>query len=271
MAEPLAVSRPPRTAPSHLHVIRSITRRELGIAARRWLVRLLFFFSLVPPVVFGIILVVRVMAKQAVGMDLGWDPVLRFLMVQAQPVTLLALGLGTPLVARDRSEDVLYLYATRPVLPWHYTAGKMLAVALPSFLLLVVPGILIAVLRQGVLGAEVTAGQSLLLVAKVVLAALFIAVGFAGVSVGPSAVTKRARWALLIAAVFFIVPDSIMTAVRGSDALALGPAAAGRDFLRALFGDLAASRAWLGALVLTVYGLLGVTATQRAVRREMIP
>jgi ABC-type transport system involved in multi-copper enzyme maturation permease subunit len=257
-------------APSPWHVMRAIARRELGIALRRKLVRLLFLGSVGPPLVFGIVLVVRLLAEKAMGADLGWDPVLRFLQVQSFPVALLALGLGTPLVALDRSEDVLYLYAVRPVSPWHYAVGKMLAVAFPSLFLLLIPGILIAMLRQGLM-PDVATGDSLLLVGKVALAALFLAVAYAGVSVGPSAATKRARWALLIAISFFWIPDAAAQLVWRGNAYALGPGNAAEDLLSALFGDAEALRGWLSALVLGVYAVAGAWITMFKVRKEMTP
>ena len=88
-------------APSAWHVIRAIALRELGIARRRRIVKFLFLASLVPPFVFGMILVGRVVIHQT-GMDMGWDPVLYFLMTQALPVALLALGLGTPAYPTSR-------------------------------------------------------------------------------------------------------------------------------------------------------------------------
>ena len=224
-----------------------------------------------PPLVMGIILVVRVMAKKAVGVDLGWDPVLRMLMIQAMPVFLLALGLGTPLVARDRAEDVLYLYAVRPVLPWHYTWGKLLAVAIPAFLLMFAPGVLIAVLRQGVMGNQVGTGESVMLVLKVGLAAIFIAMGYAGVSVGPSAATRRSRWALLIALAIFVVPDAVLGGVWKDEAYGVGPGNAAVELLRSLFGDRDVLRGLVSAGCLTAYAALGTLVTLRAVRREMIP
>ncbi len=266
-----AAPRAAAKAPSHVHVIRSIARREVGIASRGRMVRLFFLGSLLPPLVMGIILVVRVMAKKAVGVDLGWDPVLRMLMIQAMPVFLLSLGLGTPLVARDRAEDVLYLYAVRPVLPWHYTWGKMLAVVIPAFLLLFLPGVLLAVLRQGVMGDKIGTDESILLVLKVGLAASFIAMGYAGVSVGASAATRRARWALLIAFAVFVVPDAIVEGIWQEDAYGAGPANAAVELLRALFGEREPVRGLVGAAVLAVYGALGILVTLRGVRREMIP
>jgi ABC-type transport system involved in multi-copper enzyme maturation permease subunit len=250
--------------------MRSIARRELGIAMRRKLVRLLFLGSVGPPIVFGIILVVRLLAEKAGGIDLGWDPVLEFLKWQAFPVALLALGLGTPLVAVDRSEDVLYLYAVRPVSPWHYAVGKMLAVAFPSLLLLLLPGALIALFRQGLM-PDVHTGESLLLVGKVALAAVFLAAAYAGVSVGPSAATKRARWALLIAIGFFVIPDSAAQIIWRQDAYAVGPGNAAEDLLSALFEDAEALRGWLGALVLSAYAVAGAWVTVFMVRKEMTP
>lgn len=257
-------------APSPWHVMRAIARRELGIALRRKLVRLLFLGSVGPPVVFAIILVVRILAEKVGGVDLGWDPVLEFLRWQAFPVALLALGLGTPIVAVDRSEDVLYLYAVRPVSPWHYAVGKMLAVAFPSLLLLMLPGVLIALFRQGLM-TDVSTGESLLMVGKVTVAAVFLAAAYAGVSVGPSAATKRARWALLIAIGFFWIPDAVAQIIWRHDAYALGPGNAAEELLSALFKDRSAIRGWLSVLVLCVYAVTGAWVTMVRVRKEMTP
>ena len=230
----------------------------------------MFLASVVPPFIFGMILVGRVVINQT-GMDMGWDPVLYFMMTQALPVALLALGLGTPLVARDRAEDVLYLYAVRPVSPWYYAGGKMMAVAVPALLLLFIPGVLIAGLRLGLLPDVVTPGESLLLVGKVLIAAIMIALGYAGVSVGPSAATQRARWALLIAAGFFIIPDTVVQIIWGSDAYSLGPGNAAADLLNSLFKGEEALRGMLGALVLSLYCVVGALVTIKRVQREMIP
>ena len=153
-------------APTSWQVISAIARREIMLALRRRLVKLLFLVNLIPPLVMAVILVVNMMIRQSGLGDLGWDPLLRMLEIQAGPVLLLALGIGTPLVARDRREDVLFLYATRPVTPWSYTLGKMIAVAVPALALLIIPGILIAILRQGLI-EEFHLLDSIALVAKV--------------------------------------------------------------------------------------------------------
>lgn len=259
-------------APSSWTVIRAIARRELGIAWRRKLVRLLFLVSAGPPVVFAVIVVVSLMAKEASGFDLGWDPVFWFLQLQLAPVVLLSLGLGTPLVARDRSEDVLYLYAVRPVNPSHYSLGKALAVALPALFLLLIPGILIAIFRQGLMTDAVGTGESMILVGKVALAALLSAVAFAGITVGCSAATKRARWALLIAFGVFQLPDvAAFIATRGAG-YAAGPWTAAKHLLEIMFegsGGFAAGLA--SALILLTYATAGVIVTALRVRKEMTP
>jgi hypothetical protein len=196
---------------------------------------------------------------------------LRFLQVQVAPVLLLSLGLGTPLVARDRAEDVLYLYAVRPVAPWHYALGKMLAVAGPAIALLLIPGILIAVMRQGLLSEQVGLLDSGLLVGKVGLAALFLGVAYAGASVGPSAAVKRARWALLLALALFTVPDSLLELTPLDNPMAVGPAKASASLLSVLFEGGAVTTGFLCALVLTFYGAMGALVTVLRVRTEMRP
>lgn len=256
-------------APPAGTVLRAIAGREIRIAARRRLVKLLFLFSILPPIVFTIILVVRIMAEQATGAHLDWDPLLRFLQFQALPVALLALGLGTPSVARDRAEDVLFLYATRPVLPWQYALGKLLAVAVPAVALMLLPGILIALLRLGVAG-DLDAFGAATMIAKLTIVSVLLAWGYAGVTVGSSAATKRARWALLIALAFFVVPDGVAELFWRHGRIAFGPGSAVDGLLETFFDENGRSGLW-GILVLTVYGTAGLFLTTVRVRREMIP
>jgi len=242
----------------------------LGIAWRRKIVKLLFFISLLPPLGMGIALVIRVMTRETMGVDLGWDPVLWLLRVQTGPVILLALGLGTPSVARDRSEEVLYLYAVRPVTPWTYTLGKMVAVALPTALLLLVPAILIAILRQGILGDSVTTMDSLLLVGKAAVASVFLAIGFTGVTVGPSAATRRARWALLIAVIIYSFPEPFKIFM-GFNAFSITPKFTSYELLQALFEGKHVMLGVSGAAMLLLYGVLGGWLTRSTVAKEMQP
>lgn len=252
-------------------MVAAIARREIAIASRSKLVRILFLFSILPAIVMGVVLVVRVLVREAAGMDLGWDPVFRVLQFQAVPVGLLALGLGTPSVARDRSEDVLYLYAVRPVLPWHYALGKMMAVAVPCLFLLFLPGLLIAVLRQGILGNEVGTTDSAWLMGKVLVVASFMSIGFSGLTVGSSAIVKRARWALLVTIGCLVVTAGIGGLIWGFDNNAMAADDAVERLLEALFEGGRDGLGVASVVSLTLYGLFGFLITMFRVRTEMTP
>ncbi|MBU1699683.1 MAG: ABC transporter permease subunit [Candidatus Eisenbacteria bacterium] len=259
-------------APSSFQVVRAIAQREFNIGLRSKLIKLLFLASTLPPLVLTIILIVRTIAKQSTGFDLGWDPMLWFLRFQTLPIALLALRLGTPSVARDRAEEVLFLYATRPVHPWHYALGKMLAVAIPAAALLLFPGILIGIFRLGIT-ADYTTAQALVLIAKLFVASLVLAWCFAGVSVGPSAAVRRTRWAFLIALGCYLLPDALSDILSLNNQIALGPADGIRLLLEHLFngGRHAVLYTMANAGVLAAWGSLGMLAAALRVRQEMIP
>jgi ABC-type transport system involved in multi-copper enzyme maturation permease subunit len=257
-----------RAVPGLLDVVSAIAGRELRLASQRRLVRALGVLSLLPLVVFALVLVIGVATEATFGSHLSWDPVARFLSVQSFPVALLALGLGTPIVAQDRAEDVLFLYATRPVRPSHYALGKLLAVALPCTALLLVPGILMAGLRLGIL-ARVGPVDTALVVGKVVAASLVIGWGYAGLTVAASALTHRARWALWLALGVLLLPDAIASAWRLD--VAIGPTKAVSAVLAALFdGGSAGAGVW-GATLLLLVGLGGTGILLWRARREMTP
>jgi ABC-type transport system involved in multi-copper enzyme maturation permease subunit len=255
--------------PGTTQVIAVIARREVTMALRRRLVKLLFIGNLIPPLAMAVVLIVTTIIRGAGVEGLEWDPLVRLLQIQAGPVLLLALGIGTPLVARDRGEDVLFLYATRPVSPWSYTIGKMLAVAVPAVALLVLPGVLMAVLRAGLM-SDFGVIESLVLVGKVAGAGVLLGCGYAGVSVGPSAATKKTRWALLLAFLCFLIPSLISELVLNSE-YALDPGNACDDVIAALFNDQSAIRGLVGGAALLGWGALGALVTAARVRREMIP
>ena len=256
-------------APTTVQVIAAIARREIMMAMRRRLVKLLFLGNLIPPIVMAVILVVNMIAK-GLGADLEWDPLAKLLDIQTAPVLFLALAIGTPLVARDRSEDVLFLYATRPVTPWSYTIGKMLAVALPSVALLLIPGILIAILRAGLI-AEFGIVESLDLVVRIALVAVLVAWGYAGVTVGPSAAAKKTRWALLLAFGCFVIPASLAEIIWRGPSYALDPGTACEDLIATLFDGYGVGYGIVGAITLIIWGTLGALITSARVRKEMIP
>jgi hypothetical protein len=155
------------------------------------------------------------------------------------------------------------------VLPWHYALGKMLGVAAPATILMLLPGVLIALLRMGVTG-QITGGEALIMILKLTIASLALGWAFAGISVGPSALTKRGRWALLIALSLFIVPDAVAELAWGYDALPLGPKTAIDELLVMLFEQVSLFGI-IGLIVLLAYGSLGMAATALRVKREMIP
>ena len=257
-----------RPVPDLGDVVGAIVERELRLASKRRLVRSLFVLSLVPLVVFALVLVIGVAGEATFGAKLDWDPVAKFLGVQAFPVAMLALGLGTPIVALDRAEDVMFLYATRPVRPLHYALGKLLAVALPCTALLLVPGVIMAGLRLGIL-AQVGLGDSLAVVGKVALASLAIGFGYAGLVVAASALTHRARWSLLLALAVLLVPDAVAGILRIQ--LATGPTKAVSAVIEALFaGGDGAAGLW-GASLLVLCGLCGSGILLWRARREMTP
>lgn len=259
-----------RRAPTPMQVAVAIARREITMALRRRLVKLLFLGNLIPPLGMAVALIANIVAKGIGVEDLGWDPLARMIQIQAGPVLLLALGIGTPLVARDRSEDVLFLYATRPVTPWSYTLGKMLAVAAPAIALLVVPGILIAILRVGLM-TNFGMAEALSLIVRVMIAALLMGCGYAGVSVGPSAATKKARWALLLAMTCFVVPSLVGQLIWRHDPYGLSPGLAADHVIMALFDDDRVGHGVVGAISLLTWGYLGALVTSLRVRKEMTP
>lgn len=260
-----------RIAPTPATVIAAIARREIQMALRRRLVKLLFLGNLIPPLVMAGYLIINRLVSQMGIEDLGWDPLARLLEVQSGPVLLLALGIGVPLVARDRSEDVLFLYATRPVTPWSYTIGKMMAVAVPAVALLFLPSVLMAILHFGLV-TEFGLVDSLVLVAKATIASVLLAVGFSGVTVGSSAAVKKARWALLLAFACFMIPNGVSELVfRNSYVYAFDVGTAADDLIATLFGEEDLSFGVVGGFVLAAWGALGLLVTSARVRREMIP
>jgi len=254
--------------PSSLHIVKTLAWRELRLASRRKLVRALFVMSLVPLAIFAAILVVSVVSEQALHAELDWDPVQEFLGVQLFPVALLALGLGTPIIARDRAEDVLYLYATRPLLPWHYTVGKVLAVWLPCAALLFLPALIMAGLRLGSLARVDTWNFARMLLQIAAVSALF-ALGYAGLTVGASALTKRARWSLMLAlGVDIVLPAFVLGAGLGYP---VSPSNAGSDLLYVFFEDFEARRLMVAVGVLLFYGALGFIIPTWRMSQEMTP
>lgn len=259
-----------RSAPSSWQVIRAIAHREITLAFKRRLVKLLFIASVLPPIILTVVILVRMAVESSLGSEIGWDPMLQFLKFQALPVALLALGIGAPSVARDRNEEVMFLYATRPLLPWHYAVGKLLAVAVPAWALLFLPGLLVAFLRMAVT-AQIGASVALAMTLKLLIIAIAGAIGYAGVTIGASAATRHGRWALLIALTFFVVPDALVAIFWGDSPIGFGPKAAINVYLESAFPNVDIIYTSISVFLLGAYGLLGWLVTTKRVKQEMIP
>ena len=101
--------------------------------------------------------------------------------------------------------------------------------------------------------------------------AILVAWGYSGVSVGPSAAAKKARWALLLAFMCFAIPSGISELIWGQGHYALDPGQAGEDLIAALFDNDSVSHGVVGAITLLVWGALGSLVISARMRREMIP
>jgi len=259
------------TIPSAAHVVGTIAQREFRIALRRKFLRLILIMGFLPPIGAAVVLIIRLLLRQMQGHDTGWDPLPFLLGFQTIPVFLAALGLGTPAVSRDRAEDVLYLYAVRPVNPSLYAAGKMLAVFLPAFLVLFLPVVMVITVRQGILGSDAAPLDSLADLGRATVLTLGLAAALAGATVGPSAATKRGRWALLLSLAIITLPDTILRVFGLDGDWAIGPLNVSHKLVETLF----VSKAWpesLGHLaILLTWGAAGFLLTRWRVAREMIP
>jgi hypothetical protein len=135
---------------------------------------------------------------------------------------------------------------------------------------LVIPGIVIAILRAGLM-EESGLAESVVLVGKITVVALLVACGYAGATVGPSAATKKARWALLLALLCFTIPEAASEIIwRHSDPWALAPGQGIDHLIDALFGEHTAAHGVVAAICLAAWGTLGALVTSARVRREMI-
>jgi len=257
--------------PSSTHVISTIAQREFRIAMRRKFLRVILVMGFLPPIGAAVVLIIRLIIRQMQGTDIGWDPLPFLLQFQTIPVFLAALGLGTPAVSRDRAEDVLYLYAVRPVSPTLYAAGKMLAVFLPAFIVLFMPIVLVLVVRQGILGSEAAPLDSLTDLGKAALLTLGTAAALAGATVGPSAATKRGRWALLLSLALMTLPDIILKVFGMGENWAIGPINVARHLVTTLFKEPALLPSLGHLAILFAWGGAGFLLTRWRVAKEMIP
>lgn len=259
-----------RTKTSAGHVVRAIAVRQLRIAWRTRMVKIALALSLIPVLVDGVSIFVRVTTEETFGVSVPWDALVQFLQAQTAMLSLVAIAIGVPAVARDRSEDVLFLYATRPVRPWHYTAGKVLSTAVPATLLLLVPGLLLGLLRWTLLPGF-GAAEIAVFTLRISLASVFIGAGVAGLCVGLGAAVKSTRWGYFLAVAGLFIIDSMIGGATLGRAVPFGPYAAGDRLIAAVFESGRLGEVLWAVSVLTIWFALGTLGTAGRVRKEMVP
>jgi hypothetical protein len=147
----------------------------------------------------------------------------------------------------------------------------MLAVAVPALALLLLPSLLMAILHFGLLEGFGLL-DALELTAKSALAAVLLAAGYAGVTVGSSAAVKKARWALLLTFACFLIPSGAAELIlRHSHVYSLAAGTASEDLIATLFDEESLRYGVVAGIVLVAWGILGLLVTSKRVRREMIP
>jgi len=259
-----------RAIPGAIAIVQTIVSRELRLSLRRTLVRSLFILSLASPLGFAGILMFRKVVEESMGQELDWDPIVTFLRVQCLPLALLALGLGAPAMIEDKKNRALSLYAARPLTPFRYALARIVAVALPVAALFILPGWGIIALRMGIL-EEATLSTSLLLALKVFLCALPIAWAYGGLTVAAGALCKKIRWALILTAAFFFVPDWLIQLSEIKLEQSIGPSGCATTILTESFETLDWLQAVWASLGLILYGFSGLAITLISYKKTAKP
>jgi ABC-type transport system involved in multi-copper enzyme maturation permease subunit len=167
------------------------------VLRRRWPL-LLFFAALVPAIAKGASIFVNVRAGGMLGqfMGTGWSSVspegsLTFIEVQRFFVFLVTLVLGAGLISRDRQDNGLSLYFSRPISLADYLGGKTLVVLAGYLTVTLVPCLLLCLFAY--LIDPGTAGlQTLILTPlRLVIVTVFTGVGLAMVLLAFSALATR--------------------------------------------------------------------------------
>ena len=147
----------------------------------------------------------------------------------------------------------------------------VLAVAVPAAALMFLPSLLMSILQFGLMDGF-GLGEAFELLAKSLVAAVLLAAGYSGVTVGSSAAVKKARWALLLTFACFLIPAGVSELIfRNSVPYAFDVGTASEDMIAMLFGDEDLQFGMAGVVALAVWGVLGLLVTSARVRREMIP
>jgi ABC-type transport system involved in multi-copper enzyme maturation permease subunit len=175
-----------------------IARRGLAAPLKRRWTLILLFAAWVPAVVKGAIVFFKARAGQFLDLAVGgeWTSVtpagfLAFMEGQRFFVFLATVILGAGLVARDRRENGLSLYFSRPISLADYLAGKTLIVLAGYLAVTLVPSLLLCLFSY--LVDPTAAGLELLLLTplRLLLVSVFTGVGLALVLLAFSALGTR--------------------------------------------------------------------------------
>lgn len=131
-----------------------IARRELRIGLRKPWVRRLLVLAGIPMLFFMAFLYVELVINRVGGPDiLGITLFENFYSGQTFFVVLMMAAVGADIIAKDAVSGAHHLYFSRPLTRGQYMVGKLLAVGLVLALVVVVPGLLLA-LAQLLLAPE---------------------------------------------------------------------------------------------------------------------
>jgi ABC-type transport system involved in multi-copper enzyme maturation permease subunit len=175
-----------------------IARRGLAAPLKRRWTLILLFAAWVPAVVKGAIVFFKARAGQFLDLAVGgeWTSVtpagfLAFMEGQRFFVFLATVILGAGLVARDRRENGLSLYFSRPISLADYLAGKTMIVLAGYLAVTLVPSLLLCVFSY--LVDPTAAGLELLLLTplRLLVVSVFTGVGLALVLLAFSALGTR--------------------------------------------------------------------------------
>jgi ABC-type transport system involved in multi-copper enzyme maturation permease subunit len=175
-----------------------IARRDLTPTLRRRWPLLLFFAALSLAIIKGAIIFVNVRSGGMLGqfMDTGWSSVspagsLAFIEGQRFFVFVVTFVLGAGLIARDRQENGLSLYFSRPISLNDYLAGKTLVVVAGYLTVTLVPCLLLCLFAY--LIDPATAGIETLLLTplRLLVICVFTGVGLSLVLLSFSALATR--------------------------------------------------------------------------------
>jgi ABC-type transport system involved in multi-copper enzyme maturation permease subunit len=170
-----------------------ITRRELRLGLRKKWVKRLLVLSAVPLVAFVFGLYIELVVQQMLHTQMLGNTVFTSLYgAQVFFVVLMMAALGADIIAKDVTAKAHHLYFSRPLTAGQYLVGKLSAVAVILAVLIIVPGVLLA-LAQLLLAPRQDFANFGRLCAGIVAYGVVLSVTAAAVIGCLSAYGKRAR------------------------------------------------------------------------------